>query len=480
MDYRQFKDLLEDGTEHGMETIQALEGYVNEFPFFQSAHLLLARSMHEHQHVRSDKQLKIAAAYAGDRKFLYDLIHVKQHHVVSGQPVISESPFVLDSEPEGVVKEEEVTVEEANPVLPPPDEIEIPLFPSLETKADFISLTQNFSNDDEPFADEFNEEPVADPHDIIRKRLVEILGLREEEKLPEERSEDVLKSGMFTPANKTGEKTTVENPDETAGKISSPEISFKHEQREQGSSETKVFPDAEEQNKSFTEKLPEAEAGGELEKDKSGSGKDVLKEIVQESEKPVDFIQAAEIEHALEATLIQSIEKLPVITVKKEAKKADENQENLKPVSFYGWLKIKSTGDYGKIEEVHAYDNDLQKQDEISLEEKPVITQKEPADPEEKTGDISRLIDRFIEAEPRIVPSKAEFYSPVTQAKRSITENEDVVSETLAKIYYQQGNYLKALTSYRKLSLLYPEKLTYFAALISEIENEIINQDKPK
>lgn len=84
----------------------------------------------------------------------------------------------------------------------------------------------------------------------------------------------------------------------------------------------------------------------------------------------------------------------------------------------------------------------------------------------------NHLIERFIQTEPRISkPVKAEFFSPVQMAKKSIEDNEDIVSETLARIYADQGNTDRAIRIYQKLSLLYPEKNGYFAALIQKLEN---------
>lgn len=50
-----------------------------------------------------------------------------------------------------------------------------------------------------------------------------------------------------------------------------------------------------------------------------------------------------------------------------------------------------------------------------------------------------------------------------------------VYTETLAQIYLEQGYPEQAKRIYSKLLLAYPEKNTYFAALIAKIENEIIN-----
>ena len=60
-------------------------------------------------------------------------------------------------------------------------------------------------------------------------------------------------------------------------------------------------------------------------------------------------------------------------------------------------------------------------------------------------------------------------------AEKSVQENEEIITETLANIYLQQKNYKKALDAFEKLSLKYPEKSVYFASRIKEIE-EIKNK----
>ena len=89
-----------------------------------------------------------------------------------------------------------------------------------------------------------------------------------------------------------------------------------------------------------------------------------------------------------------------------------------------------------------------------------------------KTKKLSRkeLIDKFILENPSITRPKAEFYNPISVAQNSIIDQENIVSETLAKIYEKQGYLEKAMSIYEKLSLKYPEKSRYFAAQIERIK----------
>jgi tetratricopeptide (TPR) repeat protein len=91
---------------------------------------------------------------------------------------------------------------------------------------------------------------------------------------------------------------------------------------------------------------------------------------------------------------------------------------------------------------------------------------------EDKPKKLSRkeLIDKFILENPSISRPKAEFYNPISVAQNSIIDQENIVSETLAKIYEKQGYFEKAISIYEKLCLKYPEKSRYFAAQIERVQ----------
>lgn len=83
------------------------------------------------------------------------------------------------------------------------------------------------------------------------------------------------------------------------------------------------------------------------------------------------------------------------------------------------------------------------------------------------------IIERFIREEPIIQPPSAENLNNENMARQSAEDNYVLVTETLADIYVNQGLYLKAIEVFSKLILKYPEKKSYFASRIKELEKNI-------
>ena len=109
--------------------------------------------------------------------------------------------------------------------------------------------------------------------------------------------------------------------------------------------------------------------------------------------------------------------------------------------SFSDWLKISS---------FKPIDRNTEPVKKASLEEK------------------LDLIEEFIVKNPKIEPIKEKTIEEST--KPQITENEEIMTETLARVYVLQHKYADAISAYQILSLKFPEKSSFFADQIKQIE----------
>ena len=144
--------------------------------------------------------------------------------------------------------------------------------------------------------------------------------------------------------------------------------------------------------------------------------------------------------------------------IKTEKEKAKKELEIGKPLpftkqekhSFSEWLQLSSLKtiqrDHEKLIKTDSAEEDI----DFPLE-KDVLKKKK-----------FELIDKFIENNPKIVPTKKP-PSIVDMTESIKLDKDELMTETLAKVYLEQKKYKKAIQAYKILSLKYPEKSGFFA-----------------
>lgn len=169
--------------------------------------------------------------------------------------------------------------------------------------------------------------------------------------------------------------------------------------------------------------------------------------------------------------------------------------DDLMPYSFRWWLhktRLEHAGTYQPFITPHLPRPekghfDLSKLDEAILDQQIKENIIHFQEPESKLSDAvknsplkqvepkksDQVIDRFIKEEPMIQAPSAENLNNENMARQSAEDNYSLVTETLANIYVDQALYLKAIEVFKKLILKYPEKKSYFAARIQDLEKNL-------
>ena len=142
----------------------------------------------------------------------------------------------------------------------------------------------------------------------------------------------------------------------------------------------------------------------------------------------------------------------------------EENLEVGKPLDFSKDDKLSFT-EWLKLTTTQPIERDTTEEiEDAKLEFTP--TKEEIIPSKQKNMD---LIDRFIETNPKITPSKTAVI-PAINIDRSTDEEPFYMTETLARIYLEQKKYQKAIQAYEILILKYPEKSSLFANRILDIK----------
>lgn len=449
------------------------------FPYFQTAHLLYAKSLHNEHSVHYNTQLKTTATYATDRKVLHYLITNKSEAKIEIVKVTESHKIVEENKNikvEQLVKEEveqpiatmvvQTTTETtATEII----ETEVQLTEETEihkTAAEYknIKVEQLVEKEKEQ---QVSAEIVKTTSEIVTSEIIETeVQITEETATSEitvveqtliidkiecsEQIKEIVVEQQVIIENVT--ENTKESKAEAIEKIDTLDLitTSKEEIITNTTIENSEEVSIDELEKEFLAQAAISVIELEVANTELLTESEKLDNFKDEQEPArVNFVLNTPIEPAIVVTIeTPEIEK----TESGASNSITEDFDSSQAHSFTDWLK-------------HASNANKQAVEEKKLDES--TSKKTAAD----------LIDKFLSEEPRMSKPKTEFYNPVNMAKQSVAEDITFVSETLAKIFVLQGNYIKALKAYENLRLKYPEKRLYFAAQIKNLR-KLINQQK--
>lgn len=155
--------------------------------------------------------------------------------------------------------------------------------------------------------------------------------------------------------------------------------------------------------------------------------------------------------------------------------------------SFSEWLSLASKKPLEKSEEnivenvnVDVQEENIEPQAEvkeskiektISKAQEQKVTPKPIRKPKVKSEAIKKKydrIDKFIASNPKIVPTEQSAVIDISSSSR--IDHNELMTETLARVYLEQKKYKNAIQAYKILSLKYPEKSSFFADRIKTVE----------
>jgi hypothetical protein len=406
MNKSDFLNLMGGNTPVDRQVLAELSELVNIYPYFQTAHMLLLKSLRDNSDIRFENQLRNSAIHIADREVLFNYLQIAPSIVEKEITDIQKETIAVPPEPE--IQPVEIPEPEVQPAEIPEPEIQPVEIPEPEIQPAEVP---------EP-----EEQPVEVPEPEIQP--VEI---PESEVIPESVEGDFAQTILDSAMNSQNFIDEIERD-----------------------SRPRLVKDQPDSMASILERTVVGTIDPEM--DDSYFGPDLFIPVsydepeAEEEEEEIFYMDPGFL-----FTPRGEPEEEPV-TVEEEPVTVEEE-----PVT---------------VEEEPV----ITEEELVAIEEVPEIPAVEPArsDIDQKRKEQADLIDRFIMANPRIIPQIEKPASPNEDLSKPFTEEHGgFVTETLARIYVTQGYYSKAIDIYEKLSLKFPQKSNYFAAQIEKIR-EII------
>lgn len=435
MEAKQFAELLKSPLQVAQLPVDALRELVKRYPFSASLQMLLLKQFQLNDHPAYDEQLPKAAIYAPDRRALYRLVQLRE--------MVVKEVAQTAIEPEHTLHEEEGNIADS----------EVPLLDAEDEDASIIDV--------EPISFIDSEQAITDEEPLFTDE--EVAAIETDTPIYDE-----------APASANAESSELDGDEKTVKPLAEfsylpPVIPQEHlsivleEPDEKALTEEEVVPEEDREGEHEPELLP-ADADLTANAEIVSESTTVSSEPAAEAE--VDELAPVQVENTEPTIEVSSAELQAEPITDETASQASPPKQTLPSTdSFTGWLQ-------------RVKRNELPKpMDADDHQEKAALDALFGAGTYEATL-VKESIDLpEIVPTPKVPPTREELMEPDDeanrkmdeQAKKSLTMGNELVTETLARIYEIQKKNAKAIEAYEILKVRFPEKVEQYNAKIQSL-----------
>ena len=467
---KQFFKYLQDSGQLTESSVVEIEQLIKQFPFFQTAHLLYLKSLKKINKKLVSEKLPVESLYIADRKKLYGILEEDDSY--KSQLISKANNTKEDSEnktsngktfktvtPESVTEKTtenkvsaqgETTVKKEIKTVSISEET-----PSIKKKN--LTAEERKNNHDNLVKDFFDERQESN-YQTVATNVAEDGSIKSA--AAAFAKEENVSQAVIRHESKASEPKTVETP--------KPQVETKTQIVETKTVETKTIETKVEEKPKVVE-TKTVETKVEEKPKVEDKPKDNILDKIASLRKEKDEVNKKLQEEELAAKI-----------AKEEAeKKAKEEAEKAAAAAIVTTTTIvKEEKPAEKESELLELEKPVEKPAEKSAAEKLLARlerfkdnknteTKENTETSEIKIESDSLIDKFLKEEPHLDRNKEVVQGDMGEDS---VKQPELYSEKLAKLYITQKLYDKALASYEKLKAKYPEKESYFAEKIEEIQ----------